>query len=167
MKAAVVSGITGAYLTQCLLDKGYLVHPTRRRKSSVNFWRIAELGIRQQPNLRLVEYDLTDTVSSLNLITRTQPDEVYNLTAQSLISVPFGSLAERSLRWVLAELKAITGHDPTLRVALQLVRPTEVQRLIGSNRRLIQIVGEPPFHNFAAMLHAMVGHLTSLGPARA
>jgi GDPmannose 4,6-dehydratase len=91
-RSAVVTGITGqdgAYLAQTLLDKGYLVHGTYRRTSSVNFWRIEELGIRQHPNLRLVEYDLTDAGASLNLIARTQPDEVYNLAAQSFVGVSF------------------------------------------------------------------------------
>jgi GDPmannose 4,6-dehydratase len=91
-KSAVVTGITGqdgAYLAQCLLDKGYLVHGTYRRTSSVNFWRMDELGIRQHPNLRLVEYDLTDAGASLNLIARTEPDEVYNLAAQSFVGVSF------------------------------------------------------------------------------
>lgn len=89
---AVVTGVTGqdgAYLAQSLLDKGYLVHGTYRRTSSVNFWRMEELGVRQHPNLRLVEYDLTDAGASLNLIARTQPDEVYNLAAQSFVGVSF------------------------------------------------------------------------------
>jgi GDPmannose 4,6-dehydratase len=91
-RSAVVTGITGqdgAYLAQTLLDKGYVVHGTFRRTSSVNFWRIDELGIRQHPNLRLVEYDLTDAGASLNLIARTEPDEVYNLAAQSFVGVSF------------------------------------------------------------------------------
>jgi GDPmannose 4,6-dehydratase len=91
-RSAVVTGITGqdgAYLAQGLLEKGYVVHGTYRRTSSVNFWRIEELGIRQHPNLRLAEYDLTDAGSSLNLIARTEPDEVYNLAAQSFVGVSF------------------------------------------------------------------------------
>jgi GDPmannose 4,6-dehydratase len=91
-KSAVVTGVTGqdgAYLARLLLQKGYVVHGTYRRTSSVNFWRIEELGIRQHPNLRLVEYDLTDAGASLNLISRTDPDEVYNLAAQSFVGVSF------------------------------------------------------------------------------
>jgi GDPmannose 4,6-dehydratase len=91
-KTAVVTGVTGqdgAYLARLLLRKGYVVHGTYRRTSSVNFWRIEELGIRQHPNLRLVEYDLTDAGASLNLISRTDPDEVYNLAAQSFVGVSF------------------------------------------------------------------------------
>jgi GDPmannose 4,6-dehydratase len=91
-RTAVITGITGqdgAYLARLLLDKGYLVHGTYRRTSSVNFWRIDELGIRAHRNLRLVEYDLTDAGASLNLIARTRPDEVYNLAAQSFVGVSF------------------------------------------------------------------------------
>src|SRR3989344_2980326 len=61
MKKAIVTGITGqdgAYLAQLLLDKGYIVYGTFRRTSSVNFWRIEELGIRDHAHLNLVEYDL-------------------------------------------------------------------------------------------------------------
>ena len=57
-RCALVTGITGqdgAYLAQLLLDKGYVVHGTFRRTSSVNFWRVEELGIRNHPRLRLVE----------------------------------------------------------------------------------------------------------------
>ena len=63
MKKAVITGITGqdgAYLAGLLLDKGYKVYGTYRRTSSVNFWRINELGIQDNPNLHLIEYDLTD-----------------------------------------------------------------------------------------------------------
>ncbi len=91
-KTAVVTGVTGqdgAYLAQTLLEKGYTVYGTYRRTSSVNFWRIEELGIRDHPRLHLTEYDLTDAGASLNLINRTKPDEVYNLAAQSFVGVSF------------------------------------------------------------------------------
>jgi GDPmannose 4,6-dehydratase len=91
-KTAVVTGVTGqdgAYLAQTLLQKGYTVYGTYRRTSSVNFWRIEELGIRSHPSLHLTEYDLTDAGASLNLINRTKPDEVYNLAAQSFVGVSF------------------------------------------------------------------------------
>ena len=92
MKTAVVTGITGqdgAYLAQLLIDKGYSVVGCYRRTSSVNFWRIEELGIQSDPQLSLVEYDLTDLGTSLNLIQRTEPDEIYNLAAQSFVGVSF------------------------------------------------------------------------------
>ena len=91
-KSAVVTGITGqdgAYLAQHLLDKGYRVFGTFRRGSSVNFWRIEELGIARHPNLTLVEFDLTDLGSSLRLIENAKPREVYNLAAQSFVGVSF------------------------------------------------------------------------------
>ena len=59
-KRAVVTGITGqdgAYLAELLLSKGYVVYGTYRRTSSVNFWRIEELGIQNHPDLHLVEYE--------------------------------------------------------------------------------------------------------------
>jgi GDPmannose 4,6-dehydratase len=91
-KRAVVTGITGqdgAYLAELLLSKGYVVYGTYRRTSSVNFWRIEELGIQNHPDLNLVEYDLTDLGSSLTLIKDAAPDEVYNLAAQSFVGVSF------------------------------------------------------------------------------
>jgi GDPmannose 4,6-dehydratase len=91
-KTAIITGITGqdgAYLAQLLLDKGYTVYGTYRRTSSVNFWRIEELGIQNYPNLHLVEYDLTDLGSSIALVQKVQPDEIYNLAAQSFVGVSF------------------------------------------------------------------------------
>ena len=92
MKKAVITGITGqdgAYLTQLLLNKGYEVHGTYRRTSSVNFWRIDELGLSNHPNLRLIEYDLTDASSAIRMLESVQPDEIYNLAAQSFVGVSF------------------------------------------------------------------------------
>jgi GDPmannose 4,6-dehydratase len=92
IKRALITGITGqdgAYLAQLLLEKGYHVTGTFRRSSSVNFWRIEELGIEKHPNLALVEYDLTDLSSSIRLIENARPDEVYNLAAQSFVGVSF------------------------------------------------------------------------------
>ena len=91
-KTAVVTGITGqdgAYLAEGLLSKGYTVHGTYRRSSSVNFWRIEELGIQNHPKLHLVDYDLTDLGASIALVQKVQPDEVYNLAAQSFVGVSF------------------------------------------------------------------------------
>lgn len=91
-KVALVTGITGqdgAYLTELLLDKGYTVYGTYRRTSSVNFWRLEELGVHAHPNLHLVEYDLTDMGANIALMQKVQPDEVYNLAAQSFVGVSF------------------------------------------------------------------------------
>lgn len=92
MTIAVITGITGqdgAYLAQLLLEKNYVVYGAYRRTSSMNFWRIDELGIGSHPNLHLVEYDLTDLGSSIRLLESTRATEVYNLAAQSFVSVSF------------------------------------------------------------------------------
>ena len=92
MKKAIVTGITGqdgAYLAELLLEKGYEVYGTYRRTASVNFWRIEELGIEKNPNLHLVEYDLTDQANSIRIVMEIRPDEIYNLAAQSFVGVSF------------------------------------------------------------------------------
>jgi GDPmannose 4,6-dehydratase len=92
MKKAVITGVTGqdgAYLARNLLDRGYKVFGTFRRTSSVNFWRMHDLGLEHHPNLELVEYDLTDQATSYRLIESCEPDEVYNLAAQSFVAVSF------------------------------------------------------------------------------
>ncbi|MBT5399015.1 GDP-mannose 4,6-dehydratase [bacterium] len=92
MKKAIITGITGqdgAYLTKLLLEKGYQVFGTYRRTSSVNFWRLEELGVAQHKNLELVEYDLTDEGAAMRMISSIVPDEVYNLAAQSFVTVSF------------------------------------------------------------------------------
>lgn len=92
MKRALITGITGqdgAYLAQFLLDKGYRVYGAYRRVSSVNFWRIEELKIATHPHLELLELDLTDLSNAIRVIERVDPDEIYNLAAQSFVGVSF------------------------------------------------------------------------------
>jgi len=92
MKKAIVTGITGqdgAYLAELLLQKGYEVYGAYRRTASVNFWRIEELGIEKHSNLHFVEYDLTDQANSIRMVMDIQPDEIYNLAAQSFVGVSF------------------------------------------------------------------------------
>lgn len=121
MKIALVTGITGqdgAYLAELLLDKGYKIYGTFRRSSSVNFWRIAELGIRAHPNLHLVEYDLTDLGATFSLINKVQPDEVYNLAAQSFVGVSFeqpSTTAQITGVGALNLLEAIRHTNPKIR----------------------------------------------------
>jgi GDPmannose 4,6-dehydratase len=120
-KCAVVTGITGqdgAYLAALLLSKGYKVCGTYRRTSSVNFWRIEELGIQDDPNLFLIEYDLIDLGSSLQLIKNAEPDEVYNLAAQSFVGVSFtqpDATAQISAMGALHLLEAIRLTNPKIR----------------------------------------------------
>jgi len=92
MKKAIITGITGqdgAYLAQFLLEKGYKVYGTYRRVASVNFWRIEELGIKNHPNLELVEFDLIDQSNAIRIVAEIEPDEIYNLAAQSFVGVSF------------------------------------------------------------------------------
>ena len=91
-KVALVTSVTGqdgAYLADFLLKRGYTVHGTFRRTSSVNFWRIASLGVLEHPQLHLIEHDLTDGGASIRLLERTQATEVYNLAAQSFVGLSF------------------------------------------------------------------------------
>lgn len=92
MPTSVITGVTGqdgAYLAQQLLERGHQVHGTFRRTSSVNFWRLEELGVLGHPNLNLVEFDLIDTGACLRLLDKARPSCVYNLAAQSFVGVSF------------------------------------------------------------------------------
>ena len=91
MKKAIITGITGqdgAYLAQLLLDKGYKVYGTYRRTSSVNFWRIEELGIAEppEPDAGRIRPDRPGRPASA-WSRSAQPDEIYNLAAQSFVGV--------------------------------------------------------------------------------
>lgn len=99
MKKALITGITGqdgSYLAEFLLEKGYEVHGTLRRSSSFNTSRIEHLyfteWIRDMKQQRLIELhyaDMTDSSSLIRIIQQIQPDEIYNLAAQSHVKVSF------------------------------------------------------------------------------
>lgn len=94
-KRALITGITGqdgAWLARLLLDKGYIVHGVKRRSSSFNTGRIDDLY--QDPHLDCVRLflhygDLTDATNLIRIVQETQPDEIYNLAAQSHVHVSF------------------------------------------------------------------------------
>ncbi|MDN5513314.1 MAG: GDP-mannose 4,6-dehydratase [Acinetobacter sp.] len=101
-----------------LLSKGYIVYGTYRRTSSVNFWRIEELGIERNNNLHLIEYDLTDLSASIRLLQTTGAIEVYNLAAQSFVGVSFEqpiTTAEITGIGALNLLEAIRIVNPQIR----------------------------------------------------
>jgi len=136
-KVALITGVTGqdgAYLAQFLLEKSFAVYGTFRRTSTVNFWRIEELGIQNHPNLHLVEYDLTDLGSNISLVQRVQPDEIYNLAAQSFVSVSFNQPTATS---------QITGMG-----ALNLL---EAVRLVNPKIRFYQASTSEMFGKVAAI----------------
>lgn len=94
-KRALITGITGqdgAYLAELLLQKGYEVHGVRRRTSLFNTARIDHLyRDSHDPDARLFLHhgDMTDSSSLLNVVAKVQPDEIYNLAAQSHVAVSF------------------------------------------------------------------------------
>jgi GDPmannose 4,6-dehydratase len=97
MKTALITGITGqdgAYLAEFLLDKGYIVHGIKRRASSFNSQRVDHLYLDpHEEDVRfLMHYgDLTDATNLIRIIQAVQPDEIYNLAAQSHVKVSFES----------------------------------------------------------------------------
>lgn len=120
-RRAVITGVTGqdgAYLADLLLRKGYHVFGTYRRTSSTNFWRLDELDITDHPYLSLLEYDLTDLSSTIRLLEKVEPQEVYNLAAQSFVGVSFEqpiTTAEITGIGALNLLEAIRIVDPGIR----------------------------------------------------
>ncbi|MER8976270.1 GDP-mannose 4,6-dehydratase [Mesorhizobium sp. M0800] len=94
-KVALVTGITGqdgAYLTRLLLEKGYVVHGIKRRSSSFNTGRIEDIyQDPHDPDPRLILHygDLTDATNLIRVVQESQPDEIYNLAAQSHVQVSF------------------------------------------------------------------------------
>jgi GDPmannose 4,6-dehydratase len=96
-RTALITGITGqdgSYLTELLLEKGYVVHGIKRRASSFNTDRIDHLyqdPHEQDPRLVLHYGDLTDSTNLIRIIQQVQPDEIYNLGAQSHVAVSFES----------------------------------------------------------------------------
>jgi GDPmannose 4,6-dehydratase len=94
-KVALITGVTGqdgAYLSQLLLDKGYVVHGIKRRSSSFNTQRVDHLYVdphEQETRFHLHYGDMTDATNLIRIVQETQPDEIYNLAAQSHVQVSF------------------------------------------------------------------------------
>lgn len=137
-KKALVTGVTGqdgAYLAALLLSKGYAVFGTYRRTSSVNLWRLEALDVVDHPDLTLVEYDLTDATATIRLVSEVEPDEIYNLAAQSFVGVSF----EQPL--TTAE---ITGMGPVhLLEAIRILNP-QIRYYQASTSEMFGKVQEVP-----------------------
>jgi GDPmannose 4,6-dehydratase len=95
MKSALITGVTGqdgAYLAELLLSKGYEVHGVKRRASSFNSQRVDHLYVdphEGETNFHMHYGDMTDSTNLIRLVQETQPDEIYNLAAQSHVQVSF------------------------------------------------------------------------------
>ena len=91
MKKALITGVTGqdgSYLAELLLEKGYEVHGVKRRTSLINTDRVDHI-FENNENFHLHYGDLTDSTNIIRLINEIQPDEIYNLGAQSHVHVSF------------------------------------------------------------------------------
>ena len=90
MKRAFITGVMGqdgAYLSKLLLDKGYEVWGAFRRSASLNDWRLRRLGV--QDDVKLIPFELLEFSNIVRVIEKVEPDEVYNLAAQSFVGVSF------------------------------------------------------------------------------
>src|SRR4030088_1339121 len=116
-KKALITGITGqdgSYLAEFLLDKGYSVYGLVRRSSTINFERIAHL----QDRVELIPGDLLDQSSLLAALAQAEPDEVYNLAAQSFVPTSWSQpvlTGEFTALGVTRMLEAIRTVDPSIR----------------------------------------------------
>ena len=142
-KTALITGVTGqdgAYLSELLLAKGYIVHGIKRRSSSFNTGRIEHLY--QDPHERdprfILHYgDMTDSTNLIRIVQETQPDEIYNLAAQSHVQVSFET----------AEYTANADAVGPLRLleAIRLLKLTDKTRFYqASTSELYGLVQEVP-----------------------
>ena len=120
MKSALITGITGqdgAYLAEFLLEKGYEVHGIKRRSSSFNTVRVDHLykDLHEKDVRFFMHYgDLTDATNLIRIIQEIQPDEIYNLAAQSHVKVSFETpeyTANADALGTLRLLEAIRGTN--------------------------------------------------------
>ena len=120
MKTALITGITGqdgSYLAELLIDKGYMVHGIVRRASLINTHRIDHIF--DHPQMKLHYGDLTDAGNLIHVIQKSQPDEIYNLGAQSHVKVSF-------------EMPEYTGNVD----GLGTLRILEAVRILGMEDRV-------------------------------
>src|SRR3954453_1823181 len=118
-KRAMVTGVTGqdgAYLAKLLLEKGYRVFGAIRRTSTANVARLEELGIAEQ--VELVDFDLLEFSNLLRVVEQTNPDEIYNLAAQSFVGISFEQpiyTGECDALGVTRLLEAVRAVNPKIR----------------------------------------------------
>jgi GDP-D-mannose dehydratase len=153
-KVALITGVTGqdgSYLAELLLEKDYIVHGVKRRASSLNTSRVDH--IYQDPHIDNTHFklhygDLTDTCSLTRLIQQVQPDEIYNLGAQSHMAVSFESPEYTA--------PALQVGQTIVRIDPRYFRPTEVETLLGDPTKAKQELGWVPEINAQNMCKEMV-----------
>lgn len=137
-KTAVITGISGqdaAYLAELLLSEGYRVVGIRRRSSTDNLWRLRVLGIENHENLYIVDGDITDVLSLVNIFQKYHPHEVYNLAAMSHVGVSF---EQPKLTWDVTAQGAINVVDAALIVNSDArVYQASTSEMFGSHFELI------------------------------
>ena len=140
-KTALITGITGqdgSYLAELLIEKGYEVHGLQRRASLSNTQRIENLLHMKQSNKFNLHYgDLTDSANIINIINTISPDEIYNLGAQSHVSVSFDSPEYTAETDALGALRILDA----VRI-LGLINKTKVYQ--ASTSELFGLVQESP-----------------------
>ena len=141
MKKALITGITGQdgyYLAKFLIEKGYEIHGTIRRSSSINTERIDSLisDYQKEGKLNLYYSDLIDSSSLYSLINKIQPDEVYNLAAQSHVSVSFKNpiySTQTATVGTLSLLEAIRNIDK----GIKFYQASSSEMYGGKNKELL------------------------------
>ena len=138
-KTALITGITGqdgSYLAELLLEKGYVVHGIKRRASSFNTARIDHLyqdPHESDPRLILHYGDLTDSTNLIRIIQQVQPDEIYNLGAQSHVAVSFEApeyTANSDALGTLRLLEAVRILGLTLKTRIYQASTSELYGLV-------------------------------------
>lgn len=121
MKTALITGVTGqdgTYLAELLLQLGYTVYGTYRPIHTPDTWRLVQLGLLNHPQLHLYACDITDFDACKTMLKQVNPDEVYNLTAQSFVGLSFKEpfiTAQSTGVAVLNLLEAIRLINPEVR----------------------------------------------------
>ena len=165
-KKALIFGITGqdgSYLAEFLLKKNYIIHGVKRRSSSANTERIDHIfdSINFKNKNFFIHYgDITDSSSTLNIINKIKPDEIYNLAAQSHVKVSFdipeytaNSTALGTLR-ILEALKSLNLKKQNF-IKLQVLRCL-VNKIIKNHRMKIQSFTQCQFMEFQKFLHIIL-----------
>jgi GDPmannose 4,6-dehydratase len=173
MKAALITGVTGqdgAYLASFLLKKGYRVHGIKRRSSLFNTARIDNLYEdlhEDDPKLILHYGDLTDSSNLIRIIQQVQPDEIYNLAAQSHVKVSFetpeytaNSDAVGTLRILEAlRILGLEKRTPFYQASTSKrspvhedFRPGDILHSAASSERVRSLLGYTPFYSLGAGL---------------